>query len=131
MIELTSNESQNQYLKILEYFPRSITKRICKTESSSSLKYIHLCTQYLVGLLYHNSTSVRCGMERSSVTLLSNAAARGTAFSSSIVGSTVSHLLLKYPIDSRWGSVRHVVWPSTIISWSANHLEVFWHVGRC
>ncbi len=80
----------NQYLKILEYFLRSIKKRICKT-SSSSLKYVNLCTQYLVGApLAQTPASVRCGMK----------SACGTAEALLslqlvwIVGSIVSHLSL-------------------------------------
>ncbi len=42
---------KNQYLKILEYLLRSIKKSICKTEKFKFFKYVHLCTQYLVGLL--------------------------------------------------------------------------------
>ncbi len=49
---------KNQYLKILEYFLRSIKKRICKQKSSSSLKYIHLCTQYVVGGSFSSNSSI-------------------------------------------------------------------------
>ncbi len=56
---------KNQYLKIFEYFLRSIKKKgFAKQKSSSSLKYVHLCPQYLVGApLVQIPASVRCGME--------------------------------------------------------------------
>ncbi len=57
---------KNQYLKILEYFLRSIKKGFAKHKSSSSFKYVHFCTQYLVGAhLAQAPASVRCGIERS------------------------------------------------------------------
>ncbi len=49
---------KNQYLKILEYFLRSIKKRICKKKSSSSLKYVHLYTQYLVGGSFSTNSNI-------------------------------------------------------------------------
>ncbi len=53
-------------------------KGFAKQESSSSLKYVHLCTQYLVGApLAQTPASVRCGMETISLWLC-----RGTIESS-------------------------------------------------
>ncbi len=60
----SSWKSKIQYLKILEYFLRSIKKGFGKQKSSSYLKYVHLCTQYLAGSpLAQITASVRCGME--------------------------------------------------------------------
>ncbi len=53
-------------LKILEYFLRSIKKGFATQKSSSSLKYVHLCTQYLAGApLAQIPASVRCGSNQS------------------------------------------------------------------
>ncbi len=56
---------KNQYLKILEYFLRSIRKKVLQNRKVIFfLKYVHLCTQYLVGApLAQTPASVRCGME--------------------------------------------------------------------
>ncbi len=55
---------KNQYLKILEYFLRSIQKGFANQTSSSSIKSFNLRTQYLVWApLAQTPASVRCGME--------------------------------------------------------------------
>ncbi len=52
-----------QYLKILEYILKKIKKGFAKQKSLSSLKCVHLYTQYLVGAtLTQTPASVRCGM---------------------------------------------------------------------
>ncbi len=91
---------KNQYLKILEYFLRSTKKWFAKQKSSSSLKYVNLCTQYLVGAPL---ASVRCGME--AISLWHCWGTIYWAFSSS--GCWIhcfSSFSWKYPIDSIWGS---------------------------
>ncbi len=75
------NLSQNSIL-----FPKINQKKgFAQQKSSSSLKYVHVCTQYLVGApLAQTPASARCGMEViglwHSLQLVC------------IVGSTVSHL---------------------------------------
>ncbi len=46
-------------------FPKINKKKgFAKSKSSSSLKYVYLCTQYLVGApLAQMAASARCGME--------------------------------------------------------------------
>ncbi len=58
----SSSKSKFQYLKMLEYFQSK--KDLQNKKLPSSLKYVHLCTQYLVGApLAQMTASERCGME--------------------------------------------------------------------
>ncbi len=92
----SSGKSKIQYLKILEYFPRSIKKKkkgFAKQKSSSSLKYVNFCTQYLVGAplaQFQHQWGVAwkrsaCGTAETLLSLQLIC----------IVGSTVSHLSLE------------------------------------
>ncbi len=123
----SSWKSKIQYLKILEYFLRSIKKRICKPEKFKFFKVcsfmhsiLNLCT--LVGApLAQTPASVRCGMEAISLWHC-----WGTIEPSARLYCWIdcfSSFSWKYPIDSIWGSGQ-ACWHSTVISCSANHLEV-------
>ncbi len=50
---------KNPISQNIRIFPKINQKRICQTEKFK-FKYVHLCTQYLVGAPL---ASVRCGME--------------------------------------------------------------------
>ncbi len=120
---------KNQYLKILEYFPRSIKKRICKTEKFKFFKvYLFLHSVLGRGSFSTNSSisEVWHGSDQP-VSLLSNAAACGTAFSSSVLLDPLFLFFLlkishRFMMGFRSGMLSGQ--SSTIISWSANHLEV-------
>ncbi len=112
---------KNQYLKILEYFLRSIKKRICKTEK---FKFFKVCsfTQYLVGAsLAQTPASVRCGMEAISLWHC-----WGTIEPSAHLYCWIHCFLLKishrFHMGFRSGMLAGQ--SSTVISWSAKHLEV-------
>ncbi len=57
---------KNPISQNIRIFPRiNKKKRICRTEKLSSLKYVHLCTQYLVrAALAQMTASVRCGNDQ-------------------------------------------------------------------
>ncbi len=118
----SSWKSKIQYLKILEYFLRSIQKKkgCAKPKSSSSLKYVHLCTSSSISEEWHGSDQ--------SVALLRHY----WAFSSSIIGSTVSHLSLEISHRFHMGFRSDMLagQSSTVISWSAKHLEVVLACGQ-
>ncbi len=93
-------------LKILEYFLGSINQKkkgFAKHKSSSYLKFVNLCTQYLVGApLAQTPAAVRCGMEAISLWLC-----WGTIESSARLYCWIdcfSSFSWKYPIESIWGS---------------------------
>ncbi len=116
---------KNQYFKILEYFLRSIKQRIWV-----SLKYVHLCTQYLVGApLAQIPASVRCCMEA-----ISLCHCWGTVEPSACLDCWIdlSHISLEnIPYIPYGFQVRHVGWlikHSNIMS--AKNLEVIWHCGQ-
>ncbi len=121
----SSWKSKIQYLKILEYFLRSIKKGFAKQKSLSSLKYVHLCTQYLVRApLAQMTASVRCGMEAISLWHC-----WGTIEHSARlycwIDCFLSFLLKRshrFHMGFRSGMLAGQ--SSTVISWSANHLEV-------
>ncbi len=56
---------KNSVSQNIRIFPKTNQKKgFAKQKSSSSLKYVHLCTQYLVRApLAQIPASVRCGME--------------------------------------------------------------------
>ncbi len=89
------------------------------------LKYVHLCTQYLARApLAQMTTSVRCGMEALSLWhcwVAIEPSARQDCWI-----DCISSFSWKYPIYSIWGSGQAYCLgqSSTLISWSANHLEV-------
>ncbi len=118
---------KNQYLKILEYLllVYLLKKGFAKQKSSSSLKYADLCTQYLVGApLAQIPASVRCGMEAISLVALLR---HYWAFSSSgLLDRLFLIFLLKisHRFHMRFRSGMLAGQSSTVISWSANHLEV-------
>ncbi len=118
---------KNQYLKILEYFTRSITKRICKTEQFKFFKVYSFMHSVLGRGSFSSNSSISEVWHGSdqSVTLLSNAAARGTAFSSSgLLDPLFLIFLLKISHRFQMG-FRSGMLSSTVISWSANHLAVW------
>ncbi len=126
IIAYSSWKSKIQYLKILEYFLKSIKKRICQTEKFKVfLKYVHLCTQYLVGtLLAQTLASVRCGMEAISLWLCLR---HYWAFSSSVLLDWLFFIFLlkishRFHMGFRSGMLAGQ--SSTVISRSAKHLEV-------
>ncbi len=99
----SSWKSKIQYLKILEYFLRSIKKRICKTEK---FKFFKVCSfmHSILGRapLAQTPASVRCGMEAISLWHC-----WGTIEPSAHLYCWIdcfSSFSWKYPIDSIWGS---------------------------
>ncbi len=120
---------KNPYLKILEYFLRSVKKRICKTEKFKFFKiYLFLHSGLGRGSFSTNSsiTEVWHGSDQP-VALLSNAAACGTAFSSSVLLDPLFLIFLlkishRFQMGFRSGMLSGQ--SSTVISRSANHLEV-------
>ncbi len=62
---------KNPVSQNIRIFPKINKKKgFAKQKSSSSLKYVHLCTQYLVRApLAQTPASVRCGMEAISLWL--------------------------------------------------------------
>ncbi len=100
----SSWKSTIQYLKILEYFPRSIKKRICKTDK---FKFFKVCS-FMHSILGRGSfstkipASARCGMEAISLWHC-----WGTIEPSARLYCWIhyfSSFAWKYPIDSIWGS---------------------------
>ncbi len=77
---------KNQYLKILEYFLRSIKKRICKTEK---FKFFKVCS-FMHSILGRGSFSTN-----SSISVVWHAEAPLSLQLVWIVGLTVSHLSLE------------------------------------
>ncbi len=58
---------KNPVSQNIRIFPKDQSKKgLAKQQSSSSLKYVDFCTQYLVGA---RLASVRCGMEAISLWL--------------------------------------------------------------
>ncbi len=117
--------------KILEYFLRSIKKRICKTEK---YKFFKVCS-FMHSILGRGSFSTN-----SSISEVWNGSDQPVAllrhywvFSlSGLLDPLFLIVLLK--ISHRYRvQVRHVGWPwSTVISWSAKPLgSEFGTVGRC
>ncbi len=87
-----------QYLKLLEYFLRSIKQGL-----ASSLKYVHFCTQYLVRApLAQTPASVMCGVEAISRWLCWGTTEPSARLDCSI--DSLSTFSWKYPIDSIWAS---------------------------
>ncbi len=89
------------------------------------LKYVHLCTQYLAGApLAQMTTSVTCGME--AISLWHCWVAIEPSAHQDCWIDCISSFSWKYPIYSIWGSGQAYCLgqSSTLISWSANHLEV-------
>ncbi len=89
------------------------------------LKYVHLCTQYLARApLAQMTTSVRCGME--ALSLWHCWVAIEPSAHQDCWIDCISSFSWKYPIYSIWGSGQAYCLgqSSTLISWSANHLEV-------
>ncbi len=120
---------ENQYLKILEHFLRSIKKRICKTDK---FKFFKVCSfmHSVLGrgsfITYSSISDVWHGSDQP-VALLSNAAACGTAFSSSVLLDPLLLIFLlkishRFHMGFRSGMLSGQ--SSTVISWSANPLKV-------
>ncbi len=116
----SSWKSKIQYLKILEYFLRSIKKRICTTEM---FKFFIVCS-FLHSVLGQGSCNTN-----SSISEVWHGSDQPVAQPSARLDCWIncfSSFSWKYPIDSIWAS-RLACWQgqsSTVISWSANHLEV-------
>ncbi len=121
----SSWKSKIQYLKILEYFLRSIKKWICKTEK---FKFLKVCS-FMHSILGRGSFSTNSSISEEwhgsdqPVALLRHY----WAFSSSVLLDTL-FLIFVLKISHRF----HMGFKSgmldgqssTVISWSANHLEV-------
>ncbi len=120
---------KNQYLKILDYFLRSVKKRICKTEKFKFFKVYSFMHSVLGRGSFSTNSSISEVWHGSDqpVTLLSNAAACGTAFSLSVLLDPLFLIFLlkishRFQMGFRSGMLSGQ--SSTVISWSANHLEV-------
>ncbi len=106
----------------IRIFPRSIKKRICTTEKFTFFNFfsfmhsiLDLCT--LVGTpLAQMTASVRCGMEAISL----------WHFRSSVLLDRLFLILLKisHRFHMRFSSGMLAGQSSSVMSWSANHLEV-------
>ncbi len=121
----SSWKSKIQYLKILEYFLRSIKKRICKAEK---LKFFEVCSfmHSILGRVFFSTNSSISEVWHGSdqpVALLRHY----WAFSSSVLLDRLFLIFLlkishRFHIGFRSGML--VGQSSTVISWSAIHLEV-------
>ncbi len=117
----SSWKSKIQFLKILEYFLRSIKRRICQTEK---FKFVKVCS-FLHSILSRGSFSTNSSISEvwhgsdQSVALMRHY----WAFSSDplflIFLFKISH---KFHMGFRSGMLAGQ--SSTVISWSAKHLEV-------
>ncbi len=117
---------KNQYLKILEYFLRSIKKRICKTEK---FKFFKVCS-FMHSILGRGSFSTNSSISEvwhgsdQPVALLRHY----WAFSSSVLLDRLFLIFLlkishRFHMGFRSGMLAGQL--STVyISWSAKHLEV-------
>ncbi len=85
---------KNQYLKILEYFLRSIKKRICKTET---FKFFKVCS-FMHSILGRGSFSTN-----SSISEVWHGGDQPSARLDCWI-DCFSSFSRKYPIDSIWGS---------------------------
>ncbi len=120
---------KNQYLKLFKYFLRSIKTRICKMEKFKFFKVYSFKHSALGRGSFSTNSSISEVWHGSDqpVALLSNAAACGTAFSSSVLLDPLFLIfLLKISHRFQMGFSSGMLsgQSSTIISWSANHLEV-------
>ncbi len=128
-LELTTHESKKSVSQNIRIFPKINQKKgFAKQKSSSSLKYIHLCTQYLVGapLAQSSISEVWHGRDQP-VALFSNAAVCDTAFSSSVMLDPlflIFILKISHRFQKGFRSGMLSGQSSTVISWSANHVEV-------
>ncbi len=121
----SSWKSKIQYLKILEYVLRSIKKRICKTEN---FKFFKVCS-FMHSILGRGSFSTNSSISEvwhgsdQPVALLRHY----WAFSSSVLLDWLFLIFLlkishRFHMGFRSGMLAGQ--SSTVISWSANHLEV-------
>ncbi len=116
---------KNQYLKILEYFLRSIKKRICKTEK---FKFFKVCS-FMHSILGRGSFSTNSSISEvwhgsdQPAALLRHY----WAFSSSgLLDRLILIFLLKISHRFHMGFRSGILagQSSTVISWSEKHLEV-------
>ncbi len=115
---------KNQYLKIFKYFLKSIKIGFAKQKSSSSLKYVHLHSILGRGCFSTNSSisEVWHGSDQPVALLRHN-----WAFSSSVLLDQLFLIVLlkishRFHMGFRSGMLAGQ--SSTVISWSAKHLEV-------
>ncbi len=112
-------------LTIRPRLPKDLQKGFAKQKSSSSLKYVHLCTQYLVGapLAQNSSISEVWHGSDEPVALLRHY----WAFSSSGLLDRlflIFFLKISHRFHAGFRSGMLAGQSSTVISWSAKHLEV-------
>ncbi len=119
----SSWKSKIQYLKLLEYFLRSIKKRICKTEK---FKFFKVCS-FMHSILGWGSFSTNSSISEvwhgsdQPVSLLRHY----WAFSSyALLDRLFLIFFLKISHRFQMGSGMLAGQSSTVISWSAKHLEV-------
>ncbi len=126
----SSRKSKIQYLKILEYFLK-ITKRICQTEK---FKFFKVCS-FMHSVLGRGSFSTNSSISEvwhrrdQPVALLRHY----WAFSSSVLLDPLFLIFLlkishRFQMGFRSGMLSGQ--SSTVISWSANHLEVILTLGH-
>ncbi len=122
---------KNQYLKILEYFLRSIKKRICKQKKFKFFKVCSFMHSILGrGSFSTNSSISECGMEA-----ISPWHCWGTIEPSARLYCWIDcfSFLLKifhrFHMGFRSGMLAGQ--SSTVISWSAKHLEVVLALWAC
>ncbi len=117
----SSRWSKIQYLKILKYLLRSIKKKICRTEN---LKFFKVCS-FLHSTLGRGSFSTNWASVKSGMEAVSLRHYWDSSLSVLLDPLFLFFLLEIYPtIQMGFRSGMLAGQSSTVISWSANHLEV-------